>query len=219
MFETSQRSRQGICRVVYEGGVTPPTYVESSPVALDAYALASERHRGQQRKADGAAFVLHPLEVGAILHAARAPDHVVAAGILHDVLEKSDTEPWEIEARCGAPVREIVEAVSEDPTIADRGERKAELRGRAVAAGQEAALVFGADKVSKLREWRLRTVRGETIPPQTILHYRGSLEAVADAVPGHPVTDILSFELEALAAFPPAEAEQRVTSEIAAEAR
>lgn len=205
--------------VVYEGGVSTPTYVESSPVRLSAFALASERHRGRRRKADGAAFLLHPLEVGAILHAARAPDHVVAAGILHDVLEKSDTQPWEIEARCGAEVREIVEAVSEDPAIADRGERKAELRRRAVAAGPQAALVFGADKVSKLREWRLRMARGERMPAQTILHYRASLEAVAGVIPGSPVTDILGFELEALGAYPPAEAGRTPGSTLAAEAR
>jgi GTP diphosphokinase / guanosine-3',5'-bis(diphosphate) 3'-diphosphatase len=195
--------------------VISPTYVESSAVTVNAFALASERHRGQRRKSDNAPFLLHPLEVGAILHTAGASDHVVAAAILHDVLEKSDTGAWEVEARCGAGTREIVEAVSEDPNIEDRGERKAELRRRAVAAGPEAALVFAADKISKLREWRMRMARGEQPPAQTMFHYRGSLEAVAGAIPEHPLVDLLRFELEALAAFPPVEAERRVASDIA----
>jgi (p)ppGpp synthase/HD superfamily hydrolase len=199
--------------------VISPTYVESSPVRVKAFALASERHRGQRRKSDGAAFLLHPVEVGAILHTAGAREHVVAAGILHDVLEKSDTAPWEVEARCGAAVRELVEAVSEDPRIEDRDERKAELRRRAVASGTEAALVFAADKISKLREWRVRMARGEKPPTRTMLHYRQSLEAVAGTVPEHPLVGLLRFELEALGAYPPAATKPPARPRIAAEAR
>ena len=183
--------------------MNPPTFVESSPLVLSAFRLASERHRGQRRKADGADFLFHPLEVGALLHAARTPEEVVAAGILHDVLEKSDTKPWEIEARCSATVRELVEAVSEDPSIADRGERKAELRRRASGSGREAALVFAADKISKLREWRLKIAMGTEPPDQTMVHYRESLEAVERSTPDHPLTEVLRFELEALASLPP----------------
>ena len=47
-------------------------------------------HAGQRRQLDGAPFIEHPLEVAAILHDAGAPDHVIAAGILHDTLEKTD---------------------------------------------------------------------------------------------------------------------------------
>jgi hypothetical protein len=73
-----------------------------------------------------------------------------------------------------------------------------------VAAGEEAALVFAADKVSKLREWRVRMARGEEIPAETMMHYRESAEAVAATIPEHPLTDLLRFELEALGAYPPA---------------
>lgn len=199
--------------------VNSPTFVESSPLTVQAFALARERHDGQRRKADGADFMLHPLEVAAILHTAGAADHVVAAGLLHDVLEKSDTEPWEVEARCGGTVRELVEMVSEDPTIPGRDERKAELRRRVGGAGGEAALVFAADKISKLREWRLRMACGEEPPERTILHYRDSLEAVTGTIPSHPVTGLLRFELEALASFPPAETERAVPSRSTGKAR
>ncbi len=199
--------------------MSPPTFIESSPQTVSAFALARERHRGQRRKADGADFLVHPLEVAALLHAVGAPQEVVAAGVLHDVLEKSETEPWEIEARCGARVRELVEAVSEDPSIAQRGERKAELRRRAVRAGAEAAMVFAADKVSKVREWRLRMACGEEPPAQTVFHYRESLDAVAGSIPRHPLTGLLRFELEALASFPPGESERPVVRRIAADAR
>ena len=49
---------------------------------LAALAYAVEQHSGQKRDADGAPFVLHPIEVATILADAGAPDHVVAAGVL-----------------------------------------------------------------------------------------------------------------------------------------
>ena len=39
--------------------------------------------------------MLHPLEVGALLSLAGYADHVVAAGLLHDVLENTDTDAQE----------------------------------------------------------------------------------------------------------------------------
>jgi (p)ppGpp synthase/HD superfamily hydrolase len=44
-------------------------------------------HRGQRRQVDGAPFIEHSLEVALLLYRAGAPDHVIAAGVLHDVLE------------------------------------------------------------------------------------------------------------------------------------
>jgi guanosine-3',5'-bis(diphosphate) 3'-pyrophosphohydrolase len=205
--------------VVYDTGVSAPTFIESSPQAVNAMALASERHRGQRRKADGADFLVHPLEVAALLHAVGASQDAVAAGVLHDVLEKSETEPWEIEACCGARVRELVEAVTEDRSIAQRGARKAELRRRAVGAGGEAAMIFAADKISKVREWRLRMACGEEPPEQTVFHYHESLDAVAGSIPKHPLAGLLRFELEALASFPPGKTERPVTRRLAADAR
>ena len=52
--------------------VNPPTFVATSPLTARAFALARERHEGQRRKADGADFLLHPLEVAAILAAVPA---------------------------------------------------------------------------------------------------------------------------------------------------
>ena len=62
-----------------------------------AFGFASSRHAGQYREIDGAPFIAHPLEVGRLLHRDCQPDHVVAAGLLHDVLEKTKTSPRELE--------------------------------------------------------------------------------------------------------------------------
>lgn len=64
-------------------------------VARAAFDFVSEQHAGQVREGDQAPFLLHPLEVGARLSMCGYSDYVVAAGLLHDVLEDSDTSPAE----------------------------------------------------------------------------------------------------------------------------
>jgi (p)ppGpp synthase/HD superfamily hydrolase len=63
--------------------VTPqrsiPGTSQSFPKTVAALAYATELHAGQRRHADGAPFILHPLEVFSLLYHADAPDHVIAA--------------------------------------------------------------------------------------------------------------------------------------------
>ena len=97
---------------------------------LAALAYAVRVHAGQRREVDGAPFVLHALEVGSLLYRDHAPDHVIAAGILHDTIEKTDADADDLEARFGRPIATLVCAVSEDDRIPDYEQRKAALRSR-----------------------------------------------------------------------------------------
>src|SRR5947209_8222341 len=97
------------------------------PQTRAAIAYAERMHAGQ-RRGDGTEFVLHPLEVGALLHSTGAPDHVIAAGILHDVIEKTDATPSEVRQQFGAQITTLVLAVSDDDGITSYRRRKAALR-------------------------------------------------------------------------------------------
>jgi (p)ppGpp synthase/HD superfamily hydrolase len=77
------------------------TFTRDLPLTQNAVEFARDRHRGQRRPADGASFLLHPLEVASLLDRSHYPDHVVAAAVLHDVLEDTDAERSELEARFG----------------------------------------------------------------------------------------------------------------------
>ncbi len=90
---------------------------DSFPKTVAALAYAAELHAGQRRQADGAPFILHPLEVCGLLYHAGAPDHVLAAGVLHDTIEKTDANAADLRARFGIPVATLVLAVSEDQRI------------------------------------------------------------------------------------------------------
>src|ERR671932_2617839 len=77
------------------------SFLRDLPLARAAATFAHERHAGQQRQADGAEFVAHPLEVAALLERSHYPDHVVAAAVLHDVLEDTDAQRSDLESRFG----------------------------------------------------------------------------------------------------------------------
>jgi hypothetical protein len=79
----------------------------------NALAFAKERHAGQRRKGDGKPFIVHPIAVGRILKKEKMPDAVVAAGILHDVLEDTPTPSAEIARLFGRKVASMVEEVTE----------------------------------------------------------------------------------------------------------
>src|ERR1700744_3995826 len=105
---------------------------------LDALAYAVPHRAGQRRAADGAPFAMHPIEVATLLADVGAPDHVVAAGVLHDTIEKTSTEPEDLRERFGARVSALVVALSEDPAISGYNARKAALRDQVEGAGEEA---------------------------------------------------------------------------------
>jgi (p)ppGpp synthase/HD superfamily hydrolase len=167
-----------------------------------AVAFADRRHAGQRRDGDGAPFVLHPVEVAWLLHAAGYPDHVVAAGVLHDVIENTATDRSELQERFGDNVAELVANLSEDPTIADEVERKAALRRQVAEAGREAGAVFAADKISKVRELRARVVETELRAADLakLDHYERSYAMLDELLPGQQLVADLRRELEALRA-------------------
>jgi (p)ppGpp synthase/HD superfamily hydrolase len=172
------------------------------PLSQRALEFARARHEGQRRDADDQPFVLHPKEVAKLLDEAGYSDPVVAAGALHDVLEDTDVEVDELERRFGAEVAGLVRSLTEDPAVEAKAEQRAALRRQVQDAGEEAAAVFAADKISKARELRLKTEHGDLTDEDRakIEHYERSLEMLEEKLPGHPLVEQLRRELEPLRA-------------------
>ncbi len=202
------RPRQGIRRAVQTYSAATPRLSIARAEAVQprpamtraAFGFVSARHAGQYREIDGAPFIAHPLEVGRLLRRDGQPDDVVAAGLLHDVLEKTGTTPRELEDEFGTRVAQLVAAVSDDPTISDYEERKRELRDRVARSDADTLAIYAADKISKVRElgllsrWRLR--QGSNTAK--LAHYRESLEMLRRAAGQSDLVDRLDVELRAL---------------------
>ena len=82
-------------------GARFPSLVDDLPLTRSALEFAAARHDGQRRDADSAPFILHPLEVAQLLRGRGYRDAIVAAAVLHDVVEDTDVEPAELERRFG----------------------------------------------------------------------------------------------------------------------
>jgi GTP pyrophosphokinase len=92
-----------------------------------AYVFSAVEHKGQTR-ASGEPYLIHPLEVAAILAEMRMDPACVAVGLLHDVLEDTLTDPDRIKEHFGEDVLHIVEGVTKISKIpfSSSEERQAE---------------------------------------------------------------------------------------------
>jgi (p)ppGpp synthase/HD superfamily hydrolase len=183
-----------------------PSFVEDLPATRRALEFAAARHQGQLRDADAAPFILHPLEVAQLLLGRGYPDRVIAAAVLHDVVEDAHVAGDELVQRFGPEIARLVLAVTEPSTEGSYAERKARLRAAVAEADGDSVAIFAADKVAKARELRLRLahVPGEPLDPDKIEHYWASLALIETRLGHHPLVNQLRFELEALAMLPPA---------------
>ena len=165
-----------------------PAFVEGLPVTEAALAYAERVHAGQRRAVDGAPFIFHPLDVASLLYSAGATDPVIAAGVLHDVIEDTAAVASDLRGRFGRKVTDLVVAVSDDDRIADHDVRKAALRAQVAASGHDALLLFAADKLSIVRALRAAPRRGiddEVTPAsaEKLRHYHRSLELLEELEP------------------------------------
>jgi (p)ppGpp synthase/HD superfamily hydrolase len=175
-----------------------PDFAARLPKAKAALAYAEREHQGQHRSVDGAPFITHLVEVGTLLYQAGATEDVVAAGVLHDILEKTDASMYDIYARFGRPVSDIVCAVSHDPGIPGYARRKTALRNQVANAGEDALTVFAADKLSKVRELRLDESSHTKVRSRKLRHYRLSLAMLQERLPDSSLVSALATELSAL---------------------
>lgn len=185
-----------------------PTFLGGLPLARDALSYARELHRGQRRSSDEAPFILHPLEVAALLHTTGYGEVAVTAGILHDTVEDTDIGVDAITERFGTEVGALVAAMTEDSGIEPYEARKAALRRQIAEFGEEATAVYAADKVAKVMELRAQAgrdpglLRSAEVRPK-LRHYEESLVILEQSTPEHALVQKLRFELEALRALPP----------------
>jgi guanosine-3',5'-bis(diphosphate) 3'-pyrophosphohydrolase len=142
------------------------TAAERSDLVRDALALARELHAGDWREtgAGEIPFIDHPLAVGERLAEERLSEEVMAAGLLHDVIEYTHFPLSKLRARFGVDVAAIVFALTEDMEIDNYEERKRELRQLVAATGPDAWMVFAADKISNVEVLRRAyEVEGEEV--------------------------------------------------------
>lgn len=79
----------------------------------EAIIFAVKVHDGMRRKKTNTPYILHPLEAASIAGTMTDDQEIIAAAILHDVVEDTSVTIDEIEEKFGKRVRDLVESETE----------------------------------------------------------------------------------------------------------
>lgn len=111
-----------------------------------AILLAITAHQDQVRKSDGTPYIHHPLQVGLILSKHGYSHDVIAAGILHDVVEDTPFTYEDIVREVGKDVADLVMHVTEDKMLVWE-DRKRVYREHLKDCPHEAVAISLADRL------------------------------------------------------------------------
>jgi len=120
-----------------------------------AYVFSAREHRGQVRRS-GEPYLVHPLNVAAILADMKADDVSIVVGLLHDVLEDTLTTKEAIAQQFGAEVADLVDGLTKIGKFSyvSREEEQAETFRKmilAMVSDLRVVLVKLADRLHNMR--------------------------------------------------------------------
>lgn len=125
-----------------------------------AYILSEEKHRDQKRLS-GEPYIVHPLNVAGILDELGLDEKVIAAGLLHDVVEDTPYSKEDMVRDFGMEIANLVEGVTKISEIKSQSketEAAENIRKMLVATIQDARVILIklADKTHNMRTLRFQ---------------------------------------------------------------
>lgn len=123
-------------------------------LVLKAVSFAAHKHKNQRRKdAIASPYINHPIALASVLREEGGvgdPD-VIAAALLHDTIEDTETTPEELRGQFGDRIAEIVAEVTDTKWIEKHSRKRLQI-SKAGNASEAARLVKLADKICNLRD-------------------------------------------------------------------
>jgi GTP diphosphokinase / guanosine-3',5'-bis(diphosphate) 3'-diphosphatase len=120
-----------------------------------AFTFAAAAHEGQQRRS-GEPFIMHPVGVATICAGLRLDEQTIAAALLHDVVEDTNTELSTVRDEFGEEIAALVDGVTKLTRVQFQSREQAEAENYrkmvvAMAADVRVILVKLADRLHNLR--------------------------------------------------------------------
>jgi guanosine-3',5'-bis(diphosphate) 3'-pyrophosphohydrolase len=129
---------------------------KSISLVLRAAAFAADKHSHQRRKDHARTpYINHPLAVARVLAeegGVKDPE-ILAAAILHDTLEDTETTCRELAREFGARVAALISEVTDDKSLPKQRRKQLQI-DHASMKSKGAALIKVADKIGNLRDLR-----------------------------------------------------------------
>ena len=124
----------------------------SDLLIFDALCFANTAHQGQIRKYTGEPYIVHPMEVAQIVRSVTTNPHMIAAALLHDVVEDTNITNDVIRAFFGHHVAMLVEMLTDvsKPEDGNRKTRKELDRRHTSLATPQAKTIKLADLISNI---------------------------------------------------------------------
>ena len=125
----------------------------------EAIHFAADTHAGQMRKLANTPYILHPMEVAAIIGSMTQDEDVMIAGLLHDTIEDCNVDPRVIKQKFGARAAALVQSETEDkcsdrPAAETWQQRKEEsLLMLEHTKDRDVKILWLADKLSNIRSF------------------------------------------------------------------
>lgn len=113
---------------------------------------ATKAHKDQRRKIEDIDMIFHPYTVGMILQRNGCDDNIVAAGILHDVVEDTDHTFEDIKNEFGEEIMKYVYDASEPDKSLEWEDRKKHTIEHTKNAPIGSKLIIACDKISNLED-------------------------------------------------------------------
>jgi (p)ppGpp synthase/HD superfamily hydrolase len=123
-------------------------------LVLKAAEFAARKHRDQRRMdIESSPYINHPISVALLIaQVGNIEDpEILAAALLHDTLEDTDTSVAELLAEFNETVSDYVQEVTDDQSLAKK-ERKQLQIDHAAALSRGATLIKFGDKISNVRD-------------------------------------------------------------------
>ena len=121
-------------------------------LVIRALERASTWHDGQWRRhpTERIPYIAHPATVGFLLQRAGYSDEIIAAGILHDVIEDCGVTREEVATSFNEHIADLVAWMSEPKNIPSWKDRKELYRQQLTQAPDEALIIKAADCIANL---------------------------------------------------------------------
>ena len=123
----------------------------------EAIAFAVKAHDGMRRKKSELPYILHPMEAAVIVGTMTDDQSLIAAAVLHDVVEDANISIEEIEEKFGSRVKELVESETEDkradlpPSVTWRIRKEESLRVLKNTDDIAVLILWLGDKLANMR--------------------------------------------------------------------
>src|SRR5213078_641785 len=120
-----------------------------------AFSFAAAAHEGQQRRS-GEDFINHPWGAAMICAELRLDEQTIAAALLHDVVEDTDTDIKDVRDEFGDEIAQLVEGVTKLTRVQFQSREQAEAenyRKMVVAMAQDVRVILIklADRLHNMR--------------------------------------------------------------------